>query len=157
MNAIAGTILVGLLLLTASIWAIGSVAILFGLNAVYVLIGLTADKLTDLKNEIFHPEKKWAYFRIFILVMLSIFVLTGCCTPPPPVVVEKVTIVKQHIPEAHLLSCKAPTLFSRDYFLSLDPPAREELLTTLSLDFGAALSKCNEQITQIRKLNNDSQ
>lgn len=157
MTPIAGFILVSLLILVAGIWAIGSVALLLGINGTYVVVGMVSDLFSRVKKELFHPEKKWKYFRLLMLIVLSAIFLTGCCTPPPPVIIEKAVVVKQEIPKIHLVPCKAPEYFSKEYFLSLDPPSREERLTLLNLDFAAALRKCDLQITEIRKLNDASQ
>lgn len=107
------------------------------------------------KHQILEPSR--LIFFPGLIVLIAGFLLVGCCTPPPPIIIEKVKIVRQTIPESHLLECVPPALIDKKSFMAMELNEREEGLTLYSLGTLASLSNCNKQIQKIRELNDDYQ
>lgn len=99
------------------------------------------------------------WLRIFscLLIFTFVFLLSGCWGTPQTVIVEKIRIVKQSIPEAHLAECVPKPLLDKNSYMAMGLNEREEQLTLYSLNALATLSLCNKQIQKIRELNNDYQ
>ena len=102
-------------------------------------------------------KKNWLRFFSSIFIFMLVFLLSGCWTTPEPIIVERIRIVKQNIPEAHLAECVPKPLLDKKLYMAMELNEREEQLTLYSLNALATLSLCNKQIQKIRELNNDYQ
>lgn len=90
-------------------------------------------------------------FKLFLVVLLGVFTLTGCASniKPEQPVIKVMPVLPQ---DTLLISCHVtPPPVTKEDYLKLDADKKESALTDLVISLYGDLESCNKQLKGLRK------